>query len=219
MTARPHNITFDCADPYAQVQFWSQVTGYQEDPENPNEPGDPEGYLAGPDGQPGLLFIPVPEPKTVKNRVHLDLMPTDRTRDEEVERLLGIGATLVADHRRSDGTGWVVLADPRATSSASSAAPPNAPPAADPGRAPAQGMAGRVLTETDPVSVRLRISRRATDSMAMSSASASLRSARMALARSTEERFSSVQESIRVSASRSSVPGRSTSAVSSRCSE
>jgi Glyoxalase-like domain len=54
----------------------------------------------------------VPEPKTVKNRVHLDLMPTDRTRDEEVERLLGIGATLVADHRRPDGTGWVVLADP-----------------------------------------------------------------------------------------------------------
>jgi catechol 2,3-dioxygenase-like lactoylglutathione lyase family enzyme len=112
MTARPHNITFDCADPYAQVQFWSQVTGYQEDPENPNQPGYPEGFLAGPDGQPGLLFIPVPEPKTVKNRVHLDLMPTDRTRDEEVERLLGIGATLVADHRRSDGTGWVVLADP-----------------------------------------------------------------------------------------------------------
>jgi predicted enzyme related to lactoylglutathione lyase len=54
----------------------------------------------------------VPEPKTVKNRVHLDLMPDDRTRDEEVERLLGIGATLVADHRRPDGAGWVVLADP-----------------------------------------------------------------------------------------------------------
>ena len=112
MTALPRNITFDCADPYLLVRFWSQVTGYQEDPENPNQPGDPEQYLPGPGGQPGLLFIPVPEPKTVKNRVHLDLVPTDRTRDEEVERLLGIGATLVADHRRSDGTGWVVLADP-----------------------------------------------------------------------------------------------------------
>ncbi len=112
MTARPRNITFDCADPYAQAKFWSQVTGYQEDPDNPNQPGDPEGFLAGPDGQPGLLFIPVPEPKTVKNRVHLDLTPTDRTRDQEVERLLGIGATLVADHRRPDGTGWVTLADP-----------------------------------------------------------------------------------------------------------
>jgi hypothetical protein len=112
MTARPHNITFDCAEPYVLASFWAQVTGYQEDPEGPNEPGDPEGYLVGPDGQPNLLFIAVPEPKTVKNRVHLDLQPDDRTRDEEVERLLGIGATMVADHRRSDGTGWVVLADP-----------------------------------------------------------------------------------------------------------
>ena len=112
MTARPRHITFDCADPYALAGFWAQVTGYQEDPENGNQPDDPEAFLAAPDGQPGLLFIPVPEPKTVKNRVHLDLVPTDRTRDEEVERLLGIGATLAADHRRPDGQGWVVLADP-----------------------------------------------------------------------------------------------------------
>jgi hypothetical protein len=112
MTARPRNITIDCADPYLLATFWSQVTGYQEDPEDGNEPGDPEGFLAGPEGQPNLLFIAVPEPKSVKNRVHLDLMPTDRTRDEEVERLLGIGATLVADHRRPGGPGWVVLADP-----------------------------------------------------------------------------------------------------------
>jgi Glyoxalase-like domain len=54
----------------------------------------------------------VPEAKTVKNRVHLDLEPDDRTRDQEVERLLGIGATLVDDQRRPDGRGWVVLADP-----------------------------------------------------------------------------------------------------------
>jgi predicted enzyme related to lactoylglutathione lyase len=39
-------------------------------------------------------------------------MPDDRTRDEEVERLLGLGATMVADHRRPDGGGWVTLADP-----------------------------------------------------------------------------------------------------------
>ena len=112
MTALPRNITFDCADPYLLATFWSQVTGYQEDPEDGNEPGDPEGFLAGPEGQPNLLFIAVPEPKSVKNRVHLDLEPADRTRDEEVERLLKIGATLVADHRRPDGTGWAVLADP-----------------------------------------------------------------------------------------------------------
>ncbi len=113
MTALPRNITFDCADPYLLASFWSQVTGYQEDPENRNEPGDPEGYLAGPGGQPRLLFITVPEPKTVKNRVHLDLVPTDRTRDEEVERLLGIGATLVADHRAPDGTGLGGAGRPR----------------------------------------------------------------------------------------------------------
>jgi catechol 2,3-dioxygenase-like lactoylglutathione lyase family enzyme len=112
MTARVRNITFDCADPYRLARFWSQVTGLQEDPEDPNLPEDQEAALVGPDGQANLLFIRVPEAKTVKNRVHLDLMPTDRTRDQEVERLLGLGATLVADHRRPDGSGWAVLADP-----------------------------------------------------------------------------------------------------------
>ncbi len=48
----------------------------------------------------------------MKNRVHLDLTPTRRTRDEEVARLQGLGATIVDDRRRPDGTGWVVMADP-----------------------------------------------------------------------------------------------------------
>ena len=59
-----------------------------------------------------LLFIPVPEGKTAKNRMHPDLAPVDRTRDEEVERLVALGATRIADHRAADGAGWVVLADP-----------------------------------------------------------------------------------------------------------
>jgi len=112
MTANIHNITFDCANPYSLSQFWGRVTGYQGDPQNPNEPDDPEAYLASPDGHHGLLFIEVPEPKSVKNRVHLDLMPIDHSRDKEVERLLALGATLLADHRRPDGTGWAVLTDP-----------------------------------------------------------------------------------------------------------
>jgi hypothetical protein len=112
MTARVRNITFDCADPYRLAGFWRDVTGYGEDPDNGNAPEDPEALLVGTDGQPNLLFIRVPEAKTVKNRVHLDLMPTQRTRDQEVARLLTLGATTVADHRRADGTGWVVLADP-----------------------------------------------------------------------------------------------------------
>ena len=44
--------------------------------------------------------------------MHLDLIPVERTRDEEVARLLGIGASLASDHRKPDGTGWVTFADP-----------------------------------------------------------------------------------------------------------
>jgi hypothetical protein len=53
----------------------------------------------------------VPEAKIGRNRLHLDLQPLDRTRDEEVERVVALGATLIAD-RRGRGQGWVVLADP-----------------------------------------------------------------------------------------------------------
>jgi catechol 2,3-dioxygenase-like lactoylglutathione lyase family enzyme len=112
VTVRLRNITIDCADPAKVAGFWSQVTGFREDPENPNLPDDEEWLLLGPAGAPRLLFIRVPEGKTVKNRVHLDVQPTERTRDAEVEWLLGLGATLLADHRKPDGTGWLMLADP-----------------------------------------------------------------------------------------------------------
>ena len=59
-----------------------------------------------------LLFITAPDRKTVKNRVHLDLRPADRTREQEVERILALGASQLADHRRPDGSGWITLADP-----------------------------------------------------------------------------------------------------------
>jgi catechol 2,3-dioxygenase-like lactoylglutathione lyase family enzyme len=112
MPVRIRNVTVDCTDPYAQVTFWAAVTGYREDPDNPNAPGGPEGLLVGPDGAAALLFIAVPEAKSGKNRVHLDVVPTDRTRDAEVDRILALGAALVDDRRNPDGTGWVVLADP-----------------------------------------------------------------------------------------------------------
>ena len=112
MTSLIRSITVDCADHIALAEFWSQVTGFSEDPDDPNNPGDPAWGIASADGSLRLLFVPVPEPKTVKNRVHLDLTPQDRTRDEEVERLLALGAAFVADHRRPGGSGWVVLADP-----------------------------------------------------------------------------------------------------------
>ncbi|WP_370947098.1 VOC family protein [Amycolatopsis sp. cg5] len=102
------HVTVDCADPYGLAGFWSAVTGWPLSDED--APGDPEVLVQGP--ALGFLFIRVPEPKTAKNRVHFDWMPTERTRDAEVERVLGLGATLHEDHRRPDGTGWVTLLDP-----------------------------------------------------------------------------------------------------------
>ena len=77
MTSRIGTITFDCVAWEPLVRFWSAAVGYAEDPDNPNNPGDPEGYLKSTTGGPALLFIPVPEGKTVKNRVHLDIVPVD----------------------------------------------------------------------------------------------------------------------------------------------
>jgi len=54
----------------------------------------------------------VPDVKQVKNRIHLDLRPTEGTRDAELARLTELGAAVVADRRNADGTGWAVLADP-----------------------------------------------------------------------------------------------------------
>jgi len=106
--------------------FWSQVTGFAEDPDNGNAPDDPEALLLAPDGSMALLFITVPEPKHGKNRLHLDLVPLESRRDQEVNRLLAIGATLVDDQRRSDGTGGLCWPTRKATSSASNAATSNA---------------------------------------------------------------------------------------------
>lgn len=112
MTSSIAAITIDCRDPHRLSVFWADVLGYAEDLDNPNAPGDPEAYLRDPRGRhPSLLFLPVPEAKAVKNRVHLDLRPAF-LRDDEVERVLALGGTLVADHRRVDGSGWAVLADP-----------------------------------------------------------------------------------------------------------
>ncbi|OXM59744.1 VOC family protein [Amycolatopsis vastitatis] len=102
------NVSVDCADPYALCQFWSQVTG--KPIPDIDQPGDDEVGFELNDGT-ALLFLRVPEPKTVKNRLHLCLQP-DVPRDEEVGRLLGLGATVVDDRRKPDGTGWAVLADP-----------------------------------------------------------------------------------------------------------
>jgi catechol 2,3-dioxygenase-like lactoylglutathione lyase family enzyme len=112
MPSRIRHVTIDACNPYTLSRFWANVLGFVEDPDNPNSPDDPEALITDPTGQhPGLLFVPVPELKTLKNRVHLDLLP-DQARDVTVDTLVADGATLVADHRKPDGAGWAVLADP-----------------------------------------------------------------------------------------------------------
>lgn len=108
MSLSIRSITIDCADPYKLAQWWCEVFGVAQHPDD--HPGDPEA-LCEIGGGFRLLFETVPEAKSVKNRVHIDLQP-DTTRDEEVQRVLGLGASFVSDHREPDGSGWVGLADP-----------------------------------------------------------------------------------------------------------
>jgi len=112
MTSRISHISFDAADAYAQSLFWAQVLGFAGDPADPNEPGHEECLIMSPDRGERVLFITVPDRKQVKNRVHLDLRPADRSREQEVERLVALGATRLGDFVRPDGSGWITLADP-----------------------------------------------------------------------------------------------------------
>ncbi|MER5371263.1 VOC family protein [Streptomyces sp. NPDC002722] len=108
MVSVVQNVAIDCSDAYELARFWSEVTGCPLHPEDRR--GSRETQVTLPEG-PLLYFNQVPEPKKVKNRIHLCLRPTT-SREEEVERLLALGATLVTDRREPDGAGWAVLADP-----------------------------------------------------------------------------------------------------------
>jgi len=112
MASRISHTTVNALDAYTQSVWWSELLGYREDPDDPNEPGHEECMISSPDGAHLLLFIDVPDAKSTRNRLHLDLQPTDRSRDDEVERVVGLGATQIDDQRNPDSTGWVVLADP-----------------------------------------------------------------------------------------------------------
>ncbi|GIG70636.1 VOC family protein [Phytomonospora endophytica] len=101
------HVTIDCADTFTLGNFWAAVLGHPL--ADDDLPGDPEALLRLPEG-PALLFIAVPEGKAAKNRLHFDLTP-DTSREEEVERLLALGATVHEDHRRPDGRGWVTMKD------------------------------------------------------------------------------------------------------------
>jgi predicted enzyme related to lactoylglutathione lyase len=105
VASRWYTVVVDAANPALMARFWAAVLDYQIVFEQPDEvviARDRETY-------PGIIFVPVPEPKTAKNRLHIDLNPDNQ--DAEVARLLALGAKRV-DVGQSDEVTWVVLADP-----------------------------------------------------------------------------------------------------------
>ena len=107
MGAVLREVVIDCNDPHRVALFWGAVLGWdvrqQGDSFWMSESGRPFPDLC-------LVFVPVPERKTVKNRIHLDVSPVGCDRDEEVARVEALGATR-ADVGQGEQS-WVVLADP-----------------------------------------------------------------------------------------------------------
>jgi predicted enzyme related to lactoylglutathione lyase len=107
MSLQLGNVTLDCADASRVARFWSAAL------QRPVDDGASDSYAsigaeAGEAAGPGWFFIKVPEGKSVKNRVHVDLRADDRER--EIERLLELGARRCADHDEG-GMRWTTLAD------------------------------------------------------------------------------------------------------------
>ena len=114
MTCLVSHTTVDCRNAYELSEWWKALLGYQDVDGDPNEPGHEECMILDPVSGHHILFIEVPEAKDGKNRLHFDLVPRSGTRDEETDRVLAAGATIVDDLRGTwgPGTGWAVLADP-----------------------------------------------------------------------------------------------------------
>jgi hypothetical protein len=119
MTLRWDQLVVDSENPRALARWWSEALGWPITFEDDGEPGsEAEIEIAPtPEAHPALLFISVPEKKSIKNRLHLDFrpQPTDAggpaDQAAEVERLIALGATR-ADVGQGDDVTWVVLADP-----------------------------------------------------------------------------------------------------------
>jgi hypothetical protein len=120
MASRLTEISLDCHDPDRLADFWTAALDWVVLDREPalveiGPAGRDDGALldavrTGPVA-PTMFLAQVAEDKVVKNRLHLDLSPIDRSRDEEVDRLLALGATH-ADVGQSGEESWVVLADP-----------------------------------------------------------------------------------------------------------
>jgi len=141
MAAIRTQIVFDAADPHALAAFWAEALHYEHEEidafvrglvdaghapaeltveidgklrwrslatlRHPDDPVDARGAGTGR----RILFQAVPEPKVAKNRVHLDLLVGPEARQAEVERLVGLGATVKGEHEGNDGR-WTLMADP-----------------------------------------------------------------------------------------------------------
>jgi len=141
MAAIRTQIVFDAADPHALAAFWAEALHYEHEEidafvrglvdaghapaeltveidgklrwrslatlRHPDDPVDARGAGTGR----RILFQAVPEPKVAKNRVHLDLLVGPEARQAEVERLVGLGATVKGEHEGNDGH-WTLMADP-----------------------------------------------------------------------------------------------------------
>jgi hypothetical protein len=106
MGSRFTELVIDAADPDRLAQFWMAVLGWQ-----PTGRYQGAVEIADPAGGPSLTFVPVPDEKRSKNRLHIDVNPIGCNQQQEVERLIGLGARR-ADVGQGEGKSWVVLADP-----------------------------------------------------------------------------------------------------------
>jgi catechol 2,3-dioxygenase-like lactoylglutathione lyase family enzyme len=106
MSSRLAQVAVSARDTSTLASFWCDVLGWQE------LERDDLGYVSigPPDGGPGIDVLPVPEAKSGKNRLHLDLR-ADGDRDAELARLLALGARRV-DIGQAPDVSWTVLADP-----------------------------------------------------------------------------------------------------------
>jgi predicted enzyme related to lactoylglutathione lyase len=108
MTIAFAHITFDAVDAKALASFWSEALGQQVD-EGAEVWFASINFRPGGGSGPAWLFTQVPEAKTAKNRMHLDLLCDDRER--EADRLVTLGATKVREVDEWDHQ-WTVMADP-----------------------------------------------------------------------------------------------------------
>ena len=109
--AHLRDLCIDCTDQHRVARFWADVLGYMVRPPDPGEPPDASVALDPPAGGLRIWCNKVPEPKVVKNRVHIDINLLDR---EGIQRLEGLGARVLREIRdeRDGSLWWTIMADP-----------------------------------------------------------------------------------------------------------